>query len=149
MDRFYTRKKLRLQEYDYTEGNVVFVTVCVENREKLLGTVYSPKKEDELPRLELSEIGHVVDQFTSTIRGIDKYVVMPNHVHMIVINEEGESVSSKLRSWKSLITKAIGRSIWQRSFYDHVIRDSHDYEVRWKYIDDNPSKWTLDQYYQK
>ena len=149
MGQFYTRKKLRLEQYDYTQGNTVFVTVCVSERKKLLGRILEPKTEAELPTVVLSEIGKVVEQYTGTISGIEKYVVMPNHVHMIVTNAEGESISKKLQAWKSLITKQIGENIWQRSFYDHVIRDEEDFRVRWKYIADNPSKWALDKYYQR
>ncbi len=149
MGQFYTRKKMRLQDYDYIQGNTVFVTVCVEDRKKLLGRILGPESAAELPVVELSEIGKTVDQFTSTIVGIDKYVIMPNHVHMIVVNAEGEDISAKLRAWKSLITRSIGESIWQRTFYDHVIRDEQDYRIRWKYIDDNPSKWAMDPYYQR
>ncbi len=149
MGQFYTRKKMRLQQYDYTQGNIVFVTVCVSDRKKLLGIIVVPETEGELPTIELSGIGKIVDQFTGTIRGIEKYVVMPNHVHMIVTNAEGEDISTKLRAWKSLITRQIGSSIWQRTFYDHVIRDEEDFRIRWKYIDDNPAKWASDPYYQR
>ena len=128
---------------------MVFVTVCVKERKKLLGNIVDPKTEGELPTVELSEIGRVVDQFTSTVRGIEKYVVMPNHVHMIVNNSVGENISKKLQAWKSLITRQIGVNIWQRSFYDHVIRDEEDFRIRWKYIDDNPSKWAMDKYFQR
>ena len=149
MPQFHTRRKLRLEQYDYTQGNMVFVTVCVNERKKLLGNIVDPKTEAELPTVELSEIGKVVDQFTGTIHGIEKYVVMPNHVHMIVINAEGENISKKLQAWKSMITRQIGVNIWQRSFYDHVIRDEEDFRIRWKYIDNNPSKWAMDEYFQR
>ena len=149
MPQFHTRKKLRLEQYDYTQGNTVFVTVCVNERKKLLGRIVESETEAELPTVVLSEIGKVVEQYTSTISGIEQYVVMPNHVHMIVTNAEGESISKKLQAWKSLITKQIGSNIWQRSFFDHVIRDEEDFRIRWKYIDDNPSKWALDKYFQR
>ena len=74
---------------------------------------------------------------------------MPNHVHMIVFNEPGESISKKIQSWKVLIGKEVGARIWQRSFYDHLIRDEQDYLIKWKYVDDNPQKWSSDRYYQK
>ena len=82
---------------------------------------------------------------------------MPNHVHMIVRIESGDgpmwasaptqSVSDRIRSFKTLVSKQIGVSIWQRSFYDHVIRNKEDYLHIWKYIDDNPAKWAEDEYY--
>ena len=145
MDQFYTRKKLRLQDYDYTHGNVVYATICVQGRKWLLGQIRQPETAADAPRVELSEIGEIVNQYTSTIPGIEKYVIMPNHVHMIVFNREGEHISTKIRSWKTLITKAIGRPIWQREYYDHVIRDENDFLIKWKYIDDNPAKWANDK----
>ncbi len=149
MGQFYTRKKMRIPNYDYAQGNTVFLTICVEGRKNVLGRIVKAETESELPRVELSEIGITVERYTSTIAGIEKYVIMPNHVHMIVINEEGENISQKMHAWKSLITRRIGKSIWQRTFYDHVIRDERDYNVKCKYIEDNPSKWALDEYFQK
>ena len=58
-----------------------------------------------------------------------------------------QSVSDRIRSFKTLVSKQIGVSIWQRSFYDHVIRNKEDYLHIWKYIDDNPAKWAEDKYY--
>ena len=145
----YSRKCPRLEGYDYSRENVVFATVCVRNRRNLLGEIHAPETEGEAPKMELSPAGKIVEKYTATIPGIDKYVIMPNHVHLIVFNQDGASISQKIRSWKILISKEIGESIWQRSFYDHVIRDEQDYLIRWKYIDDNPAKWASDEYYQK
>ena len=58
-----------------------------------------------------------------------------------------QSVSTRIRSFKTLVSKQIGQSIWQRSFYDHVIRDEGDYLHIWQYIDSNPAKWAEDEYY--
>ena len=143
------RKSPRLQGYDYSQADVVFVTVCVNGRAKILCALREPEIEGDAPETKLSEIGTVVERYTTSIPGIDKYVIMPNHVHMIVVNQPGETISQKIRSWKILISKEIGRSIWQRSFYDHIIRDERDYLVKWKYIDDNPIKWASDEYYQR
>ncbi len=146
---YYSRKTPRLQGYDYSREGVVFVTVCVEGRQKILCSICEPEIEGDAPETVLSEIGTVVEQYTNSMPGIDKYVIMPNHVHLIVFNRPGETISQKIRSWKILISKEIGKSIWQRSFYDHVIRDERDYLTKWKYIDDNPIKWSSDEYYQK
>ena len=92
--------------------------------------------------------GVVVDELIQKIPGIDKYVIMPNHVHLIVFNDEsGVSISRKIQYFKSNVTRALGRSIWQREYYDHVIRGEEDYRVKWKYIDDNPAKWSSDELY--
>ena len=87
---------------------------------------------------------------------IDKYVIMPNHIHMIVMlgaRAGGASPSPTLydvvRVMKSLSTRKSGlKKLWQRSYYEHVIRGDRDYEETWTYIDNNPVKWTLDPYYE-
>ena len=90
---------------------------------------------------------------------INKYVVMPNHVHMIiVINDNGRTgnngrtqfaptVSRIIKQFKGSITKQIGFSIWQRSFHDHIIRDENDYKRIAEYIENNPQRWTEDCFY--
>ncbi|MBQ9414167.1 MAG: hypothetical protein IJU16_03465 [Clostridia bacterium] len=57
------------------------------------------------------------------------------------------NLSNDIRSFKIMVTKEIGRPIFQTSFYDHIIRTEEDYLAIWQYIDDNPIKWTLDEYF--
>ena len=89
---------------------------------------------------------------------IDKYVVMPNHVHFIItVAAHGGSsrtptpTNAKLpalvSTWKRFTNKKAGVSLWQRSYYDHVIRNDADCLRAWQYIDDNPAKWAEDEYY--
>ena len=104
-----------------------------------------------------TKYGTVVEKFIKTIPGIDKYVIMPNHIHLIIKNENGTAsgfaemlsptVSQKIKSFKILVTKTIGKPIFQRSFYDHIIRDKNDYLRILEYIENNPGKWTEDKYY--
>ena len=103
------------------------------------------------PLLQLTDTGKVVEQYilsTNRINGfrVDKYVIMPNHVHMIIKKTNGKSISSDVRSFKALVTKKAGYPVWQTSYYDHIIRNSEDYSEKWKYIDENPVKWALDEY---
>ena len=78
---------------------------------------------------------------------------MPNHIHMIIsINAfDGRMVSAPtiIGSLKRYVSKKIGNSIWQKSFYDHIIRDEEDYMLHVQYIDENPKKWLMgkDEYY--
>ncbi|MBQ7799940.1 MAG: hypothetical protein IJ370_05555, partial [Oscillospiraceae bacterium] len=58
-----------------------------------------------------------------------------------------KSIPQLVKSFKTLITKEIGKSIFQRSFHDHVIRDERDYLKIWNYIDTNPAKWNVDCFY--
>ncbi|MDE6111716.1 MAG: hypothetical protein K2F65_07355, partial [Eubacterium sp.] len=78
--------------------------------------------------------------------------IMPNHIHMIItINgtmwASSPTVSSLIKSFKILVTKEIGKAIFQRSFYDHIIRNESDYNEVWQYIDRNPQKWKEDKFY--
>ena len=74
---------------------------------------------------------------------------MPNHIHMILIidKETNLSVSNIIKKYKEWLTKQMGESIWQKSYYDHIIRNEKDYYRIWKYIDENTLKWSLDKYY--
>ena len=74
---------------------------------------------------------------------------MPNHIHMIVIIDKATSISIPrvIKQYKEYITKQIGESIWQKSYYDHIIRNEKDYLRIWEYIDKNILKWSLDKYY--
>lgn len=105
----------------------------------------------------LSEAGVVVDKVIRSISAhypsvsLDKYVIMPNHVHLIlVLQDTGKpcpSLSRIVQQLKGVITKRLGKNIWQIHFHDHVIRSEQDYREIWQYIDNNPTKWSLDRYY--
>ena len=95
--------------------------------------------------------------YLKRIPGIDTYVVMPNHVHFIVsIATEGgpmwasaptQTLGCLVRSFKTLSTKAAGQKLWQRGYYDHIVRCEADYLRIWQYMDENPVRWTEDEYY--
>ena len=83
---------------------------------------------------------------------MDKYVVMPNHIHLLITISEPTGghgdppLQAVIGQLKSYTTHKYGKTLWQRSFYDHVIRDMNDYLAAWRYIDENPLKWELDEY---
>ncbi len=74
---------------------------------------------------------------------------MPNHIHWILEKRKVSdiSISRSVKQYKGYVTKEIGEPIWQRSYYDHMIRDEKDYLRIWKYIDENVIKWDKDKYY--
>lgn len=74
---------------------------------------------------------------------------MPNHIHLIIVFEEKSDVtiSSLISTLKRFVNKECGENIWQRSYYDHIIRNEKDYIDIAKYIEENPKKWLLDKYY--
>lgn len=156
-----TRKKNRLKGYDYSQPNYYHITVCAKNKECLFwdcrGEYYSPEKCN----YTLSDIGKNVKTAIDNIPKkykmilVDKYVIMPNHIHMLLIIKADEcgrvilapTISTVIMQMKSYVTKTIGRQIWQKSFYDEIIRNQKEYENIWKYIDSNPLKWNEDKYY--
>jgi REP element-mobilizing transposase RayT len=112
-------------------------------------------------RLGLSNIGVKVERAIENIPNIyenvyiDNYIIMPNHIHMIIVlqnNSEGRpmgapTISQIVNQFKGFVTKQIGYSIWQKLFYDHVIRNEQEYQEIYKYIKTNPLKWELDKYF--
>ena len=86
---------------------------------------------------------------------------MPNHVHLLISIQKTEehrtdengrliiapTVSRVVKQMKSYATKQCKRPIWQKGFYDHIIKDDADYETVWTYIDENPAKWENDEYF--
>ena len=165
------RKNIRLQHYDYSEPGAYFITICTKNKEKLLwdGELDLQNFEWKLvgehsvrpQNLPLSKIGIVVEQnlnkWNDTFENVylSSYVIMPNHLHIVVVilpNQSGctecpPTISAMVRFFKGSITKQLGTNIWQKSFYDHIIRDKHDYEEISKYIHENPLKWQFDELY--
>ena len=162
------RKNLRLQNYDYNTPGAYFITFCTHNRKHLLSAVGAIH---ESPSLRLTVSGQIVERVIERIPShlnitIDRYVIMPNHVHIIAVipspeafaaAEESEaqirSILSKLVGYIKMNTSKVIRhrygdiSVWQRGFYEHVIRNQEDYDMIAKYIDENPLRWSLDRYY--
>ena len=95
----------------------------------------------------MTSLGKLVEEVIRKIPGIDQYVIMPNHIHLIIFQNGTQNLPKTIQFFKINTTRKIGESIWQRSYYDHVIRDEADYLTKWKYIDENPAKWADDDYY--
>lgn len=157
---FRKRKYPRLKEYDYSQNGYYFVTVCVKNRESILSSISVGRDAHIPPTTELTEIGEVTDKYIQNINivygcvAVEKYVIMPNHIHMIVVIGEPNgggmrasrpTLHTVIRSLKTMITKQIGNRIWQDSYYDRIIRNEESYREVWKYIDENPLKWREDE----
>ena len=86
---------------------------------------------------------------------IDHYAIMPNHVHILLHIDRGigramraPTVSNVINQLKGYVTKQIGHSVWQKLFYDHVIRDDEDYRRAYQYIAMNPLRWEQDEYFE-
>ena len=137
------------------------MTVCTKERRAFFRRDAHCAPASEFP--PLSEIGKTVEQVILEIPfhysgvKVDKYVVMPNHIHLILVLE-GEkggctmcapttTISQIIRMMKETVTKRVGQKVWQKGFYDHIIRNESGHLRIWKYIDGNPAKWAEDEYY--
>ena len=154
------RKQNRLTEYDYSTPNAYFITICTQNRKNLFwkdvrNTIGCPEN------IPLTDIGMMVKQVILDIPKhypaitVDHAVIMPNHIHLLLqINTDADgrpmaapTISTVINQTKGAASKIAGFSVWQKGFYDHVIRSEQDYLDIWNYIEGNPSKWEEDKLY--
>ena len=151
------RKRNRLENYDYSSCGAYFITVCTVDRRnyfwKNVGAIIDRPQD-----VELSTYGKIVDQTIQNISStypslsLESYVIMPNHIHLLVrvcADEYGRplvapTMSRVVKQLKGIVSKQTGVSIWQKSFYDHIIRNREDYEEHLRYIYENPLRWQHD-----
>jgi len=193
----YRIKSHRLKNWNYTNSGAYFITICTKNKEQYFGKIINKK-------MTLNEIGKIADNYWQEIPKhfknvkLDKYVVMPNHVHgILMIDKNGcndvckhvacenkckyiacrdvalqrlyvgknpnmskispkkHSISSIIRSYKSICTKMINKIpneisfTWQPRFHDHIIRNKNELNRIRQYIINNPVKWERDRNYVK
>lgn len=171
------RKQNRLAHYDYSQPGGYFITICARGKQSIFGTVVNPSGfgvgRDDLgaPCVQLSGYGEIGRKYIESIPSvyqnvtIDHYVVMPNHVHLIMRiapgslrsakGEEGAPGSSRptqmvprvIAALKRFSNQEAGFNLWQTSYHDHIIRNENDYLRICNYIDTNPAKWREDRYY--
>lgn len=143
------RKNIRLKFYDYSEEGIYFITICTKNRIELLGKIRDNKD------IKLSKEGFLSEQYIKSINNVfnnvivDEYVIMPNHIHMLlVIKDKNDiNISRIIKQYKMQVSKKIGYSIWQKSFYEHVVRNEKEYYIINEYIQNNVINWQKDKYF--
>jgi len=163
------RRSIRLEGYDYSQPGGYFVTLCTRNRECLFGEI----SDGQMVLNEYGEIAREEWVRSERIRReikLDEFVVMPNHIHGIIFfNDVGatgrsplqlskqhgpmkRSLGSLVAGYKSATIRrsiqigcGITTSIWQRNYYEHVIRNETDLEEIREYIKNNPIKWLEDK----
>lgn len=160
---FPKRKDPRLKGFDYGKTGAYFLTICTQNRKNILSTIVG--EGSPLPRL--SPYGKIVDKWIQKIPNkysevsVDCYVIMPNHIHILlsIVKDDGRGnpspTADKIIGWlKYQATKEInqfrgaaGDKFFQRSFFDHIVRNRDDYYEICKYIYDNPLRWYYDKLY--
>ena len=154
------RKQNRLTEYDYSTPNAYFITICTRNRINLFWT--DTEKTIDCPeKVPLTMLGMCAKQVICDIPmhypsiTVDHAVIMPNHVHLLLqINTDADgrpmaapTISTVINQTKGVVSKKAGFPVWQKGFYDHVIRGDRDYRDVWNYIQGNPGKWKEDKLY--
>ena len=164
MDDLVKRKKLRLDNYDYSTAGAYFVTICTFNRKPILSEIVKMASVGDgaldVPQTKLTQIGQIAEKYllsSENISGvkIDKFVIMPEHIHLIIFLDPDKYINQKngtskapsptnemlphvISTFKRFCNKEIGYNIFQRSYIEHIIRDKEDYIRRLKYIHQNP-----------
>jgi REP-associated tyrosine transposase len=157
------RHAMRLQGYDYSREGAYYVTICVLNRESLFGTIVDDEMRLQRHGEIVEECWQNLPQHYPTVE-LDEFVIMPNHVHGIVIvtvgaglkpaptNNSSHGLPEIMRGFKTFSARRInemrgtpGVSAWQRSYYEHIIRNENDLNRIRAYIVNNPARWASDE----
>ena len=164
------RKHTRLKGYDYSQNGYYFITICTYNRKHLFGQIVGSIHEStESPRMELNAIGIIVESMIKDLPRrfldiyIDHYVIMPNHMHMVVVISGERVIRESPLQKRPLLSQVVGYlkmnttkqirhgnkdiDVWQGGYHDHIIRNEETWEKILEYIQTNPLKWEEDKYY--
>ena len=164
MEKQPSRKLTRLKDYNYSTPGAYFITICTKDKKPVLNKIVGT---DVLggPQFFMFNYGKIVDKQLQEMSHfydnifVDKYVIMPNHIHLILRVTEvqngpprtsvptNNAISNFVGTFKRLCNRQFGQNIWQYRSYDHIIRDERDYRKIWEYIDENPVRWTCDKFY--
>lgn len=165
------RRSLRLQGYDYAQAGAYFVTICTQGRECLFGEIVGGAIQlNNAGRVVSDEWFKTAQIRENVILSADEFVVMPNHVHGIIWLVDGRgtlqraptverfgkptsgSIPTIVRLFKSVTTRQInlqrgtpGAPVWQRNYYEHIIRNDESLGRIRDYIVNNPLQWALDR----
>ncbi len=154
------RKHPRLDGYDYSESGAYYITICTQNKRCLLsrivgrGLAPAEIRYTEYGRIAREQLLLLEQRYPSV--EIDRYVIMPNHIHAILFLKETAGASPRptlmdvVCAYKSLTTRECKKirpvdKLFQTSFHEHVIRGREDYHEIAEYIENNPKQWELDK----
>jgi REP element-mobilizing transposase RayT len=194
------RRSIRLKGYDYSQAGAYFITICTFLREHLLGEILDGEMRlNTVGEIVINQWRQIPDRFANVL--MDEFVVMPNHVHRIVMLcdrdgvrdmdpnsgfartiSKGEAAATRLtghglcptaaasprrphgtlpgsvgaivQNFKSVTARKIniqrhtpGVPVWQRNYYEHIIRSERSYQQIAAYIAGNPARWQMDALY--
>ncbi len=167
------RKPNRLQNYDYSQAGYYFVTICTQNRANFLGKIEKAQmKLSHIGQIVTDCWQAIPKHFHDT--ALDEFIAMPNHIHGIIVIKSNDLLRNDndnvghndryalrarnmqllpkvISQYKSSVTRIVHKQLiecpfrWQRSFYDHVIRDEKSLNTIRTYIQNNPLNWELDK----
>ena len=153
------RKHIRLKTFDYSNDGDYFVTICTHNRRCFLSKI-TYCEETNISKNELTPFGRIAEEELISLKkrypfiDIDIYCIMPNHIHFIICfnnnNNKKSTLPKIIGAYKSLVTrrcKSINdiQSVFQRSFYERIIRNDNEYYEFSVYTENNPLKWGFDE----
>ncbi|MGK5090421.1 transposase [Deltaproteobacteria bacterium TL4] len=171
------RRSIRLKGYDYTQNGAYFVTICVQNRECLFGKIVDEAMRlNGAGQIVVDTWEWLASQYDHV--DLDNWVVMPNHLHgIIVLTDDGDNgddgrggsrtaptnhpkkrkpLGRLIGAFKTVSTKHInawrqtpGNQLWQRNYYEHIIRNEASLNQIQEYILNNPRVWTEDSLFVK
>ena len=148
------RKNIRISNYDYSNTGIYFITICIKNREKILSKI-------EKEKIVLYQYGKIVEKYILKINAkynyicINSYVIMPNHIHILCEIKEyknskfsyNATIPFVISTLKRLTNKEFRENIWQRNYYEHIVRNEEEYQKILEYIQNNPINWEKDKYF--
>ncbi len=164
----HNRQSIRLPQRDYSSAGAYYVTICTHEKKHYFGNIINN-------RMSLSQYGKIAFSIWNEIPNhfsnisLDKFIVMPNHVHGIIcmtvspgachgkplhsrILPTKQSLSTIIGSFKSTVTRKINEmnsgdktKIWQRNYWERVIRNDRELNIIREYIINNPKNWDTDQ----
>lgn len=166
---------MRLKGFDYNNQGAYFLTICTHNRKQILSRIVGGVVPDAPCVTELLFCGRIADKYIKQLNSfyddieVISYVIMPNHIHLLLFIKNPESsellpngasrtppptaqhskVSRFVSTFKRYCNKEYGSNIWQRYYYDHIIRSVDDYGEHLQYIYENPIRWKFDKLYSK
>jgi REP element-mobilizing transposase RayT len=148
----HSRRSIRISEFEYHKEGAYFITICAYQKKCLFGSIHDEK-------MNLNNIGERIEINWQSIPDhfpnaeLNEFVIMPNHMHGIISIVDGshrtKTIGTIIGRFKSSVTSWVRANtqihhLWQRNYYEHVIRDERDYQRIAAYIDGNPSQWNQD-----
>ena len=178
MDQRPNRKSVRLKKYDYGQPGYYFATICSDNKRETFGSISEGKMEYSPIGAIAAEEVDSIEIYRPNVQ-VAQWVVMPNHVHMIIhivgrdmtchvrlgeaagtnrfSKPKWDSLGMIVGAYKAAVTRRVRAAmtshgptkLWQDRYYEHTVRNEQEYLAIARYIDENPLKSELDEYYQR